>query len=82
MPKKFKNNNNEEPKKFDIGSLKYLGLVGQIGMVIALPLVLMIFLAQWIMNNYINSVWVLILLVLTGLYGGFRNAYFLLMGKR
>ncbi|MDO9574792.1 MAG: AtpZ/AtpI family protein [Candidatus Contubernalis sp.] len=76
------NKNNQQPKKLDLRPLKYMGVVGQLGITIALPLVLMIFLAQWIMTNYIDSVWVLIFLILSGLVIGFRNAYRLIMKMR
>ncbi|PKM83791.1 MAG: hypothetical protein CVU88_01155 [Firmicutes bacterium HGW-Firmicutes-13] len=77
-----KNKNQVPEKKFDIGALKYFGLVGQIGFVIAFPLILMIWIATKIMPYFNDSVWVLIILVLAGLYMGFRNAYYLLMKQR
>ena len=81
MPQKPKKDS-EEPKRIDLRPLKYMGMVTQLGITIVLPLVLMIFFAQWIMNNYIDSVWVLIILILSGLFVGFRNAYRLIMKMR
>lgn len=72
----------DAPKKFDLGPLKYFGLVGQIGMVIALPLILMIWVAQKVMPYFNDSVLVLLICIFSGLYAGFRNAYILLMKKR
>ena len=66
-----------------LGPFKYFALVGQIGLVIALPLVLMIWLATFIMDYFdFQSVWLLIIFILMGIYAGFRNAYNLLMKKR
>ncbi|UNC93667.1 AtpZ/AtpI family protein [Candidatus Contubernalis alkaliaceticus] len=81
MPQNTKKNN-QEPKKLDLRPLRYMGVVGQLGITIALPLVFMIFLAQWIMTNYIDSVWVLIFLIISGLVTGFRNAYRMIMKLR
>lgn len=72
----------EETKRIDMRPLRYMGIVTQLGITIVLPLVFMIFFAQWIMNNYIDSVWVLIILILSGLFVGFRNAYRLIMKMR
>lgn len=78
-----KKNKKEEPqKKFDLGPLKYVGLVGQIGLVIVTPIVFMVFVARWIMVNYLDSIWVLIICLLSGIYSGFRSAYMILMKKR
>ncbi len=82
MPQKPKKDNSEETKKIDLRPLKYMGLVMQLGITIALPLVFMVFLAQWIMNNYLQSVWVLIILILSGLFVGFWNAYRLITKMR
>ncbi|GEM_PF-2108943 len=77
-----KNKKEEPPKKFDLGPLKYVGLVGQIGLVIVTPIVFMVFVARWIMVNYLDSIWVLIICLLSGIYSGFRSAYMILMKKR
>jgi len=81
LPQKPKKDS-EEQKRIDMRPLRYMGLVTQLGITIVLPLVFMIFLSQWIMNNYIDSVWVLIILILSGLFVGFRNAYRLIMKMR
>ncbi|RQD76750.1 MAG: AtpZ/AtpI family protein [Candidatus Syntrophonatronum acetioxidans] len=80
--KKDKDKEQETPKKFDLGPFKYIGLVGQIGLVIVTPIVFMVFVARWIMVNYLDSVWVLIICLLSGIYSGFRSAYMILMKKR
>ena len=75
-------NKDKQSRKPELGPLKYFAVVSQIGIVIALPLVLMIWLATYVMDNFLDSVWVLIIFVLSGLYAGFRNAYNLLMKQR
>ncbi len=72
-------NKDKKPRKPELGPLRYFAVVGQIGIVIALPLVAMIWLATYVMDNVYDSVWVLIIFVLSGLYAGFRSAYNLLM---
>lgn len=59
-----------------------LALVGQLGLVISLPLVLMVVLARFLSSRYGYDLIFLLAGIAAGLYIGFANAYRLLMKKQ
>jgi hypothetical protein len=66
-------------KNLDI--LQGLALVGQLGLVISLPLVAMVVLARFLSLRYGYDLTFLLAGIIAGLYMGFVNAYRLLMKK-
>jgi F0F1-type ATP synthase assembly protein I len=67
--------------RIDPSILKYLALISQIGLLMAIPIFMSIFMGYWLDNKFGTSPLFLIIFILVGVYAAFRNLFVTVLKK-
>ncbi len=67
--------------KTDFKTLKYLSLISQVGLIMAIPIFGSVFLGHWIDTKVGTNGIFLIIFILMGIYIAFRNLFVIVLKK-